>query len=196
MDEVTLHGRIPIEQVPAAIARADIGLAPTRHDVFTDASISTKIFEYGAMNKPVVASRLPLVEETFPPGSVSTYLPGDPAALPYATRALESEPEDPTYAQTKACVLLHLDRAAEAMPLLERVERARPDHFEAQYNLACGLAKTGEIERAIEHVRRAIERVPARNRAAFLAHVPNDPDLAALRGHRDFDELTASNRPR
>ena len=39
-DRVTFHGRIPIEDVPAAIARADIGLAPTRRDPFTDVSLS------------------------------------------------------------------------------------------------------------------------------------------------------------
>ncbi len=78
---VVFHGRIPIEDVPAAIARADIGLAPTRRDEFTDVSLSTKIFEYGAMDKPAVASRLPLVERTFEPGTVATYEAGDPNAL-------------------------------------------------------------------------------------------------------------------
>ena len=52
-DAVTFHGRIPIEDVPAAIAGADIGVAPTRRDPFTDVSLSTKIFEYAAMGKPV-----------------------------------------------------------------------------------------------------------------------------------------------
>ena len=111
------------------------------------------------------------------------------AALPYAEQAHAAEPDDMTYTQTRACVLLHLDRAPDAMPLLERVERERPDHFEAQYNLACGLAKTGQTERAIEHVRRAIELVPPKHRAAFLAHVPNDADLASLRGHHEFETL-------
>lgn len=78
---VTFHGRIPLEDVPAAIAAADIGLAPTRHDQFTDASLSTKIFEYGAMGRPAVASRLPLVERTFPPGTVATYAAGDADGL-------------------------------------------------------------------------------------------------------------------
>ena len=43
----SFHGRIPLEDVPAALAAADIGLAPTRRDAFTDFSLSTKIFEYG-----------------------------------------------------------------------------------------------------------------------------------------------------
>jgi glycosyltransferase involved in cell wall biosynthesis len=76
-DRITFHGRIPIEDVPGAVARADIGLAPTRHDKFTDMSLSTKVFEYAAMGKPVVASRLPMVEATFPKGTVATYTPGD-----------------------------------------------------------------------------------------------------------------------
>lgn len=89
---VTLHGRIPLEDVPAAIAAADIGLAPTRLDRFTDVSLSTKIFEYAAMGRPVVASRLPLVERTFPRGSVATYTPGDPEALADAILSLVDDP--------------------------------------------------------------------------------------------------------
>jgi glycosyltransferase involved in cell wall biosynthesis len=86
-DRITFHGRVPLEAVPAAIAAADIGLAPTRRNPFTDYSLSTKIFEYGAMGKPVVASRLPMIERTFPSGTVVTYEPGDAADL--ARRILE-----------------------------------------------------------------------------------------------------------
>ena len=91
-DRVAFHGRIPIEDVPAAIARADIGLAPTRRDEFTDFSLSTKIFEYGAMGKPVIATRLPLVERTFPAGTVVTYAPGEPAAIADIIEALLDDP--------------------------------------------------------------------------------------------------------
>ncbi len=87
-DRVTFHGRIPIEDVPGAIARSDIGLAPTRRDPFTDVSLSTKLFEYAAMGKPVVATRLPLVVATFPPGTIATYDPGDPATLAAAIGTL------------------------------------------------------------------------------------------------------------
>ncbi len=87
-DRVVFHGRIPIEDVPAALAGADVGLAPTRRDQFTDFSLSTKIFEYGAMRKPVVATRLPLVERTFPDGTVLTYAPGRPESVADALEAL------------------------------------------------------------------------------------------------------------
>jgi glycosyltransferase involved in cell wall biosynthesis len=91
-DRVTFHGRIAIEDVPPAVARADIGLAPTRHDRFTDMSLSTKVFEYAAMGKPVVASRLPMVEKTFPPGTVAAYAAGDPGAMADAILAFADDP--------------------------------------------------------------------------------------------------------
>jgi glycosyltransferase involved in cell wall biosynthesis len=76
-DRVVFHGRIPIEDVPRVVAAADIGLAPTRLDPFTHMTLSTKVYEYAAMGKAVVASRLPLIDRTFPPGTVATYEPGD-----------------------------------------------------------------------------------------------------------------------
>ena len=91
-DRVTFHGRVPIEDVPARVASADIGLAPTRHDQFTDMSLSTKVFEYAAMGKPVVASRLPMVAATFPPGTVAAYAPGDAAALAEAILGFADDP--------------------------------------------------------------------------------------------------------
>jgi glycosyltransferase involved in cell wall biosynthesis len=126
---VTFHGRIPIEAVPAAIAAADIGLAPTRRDPFTDFSLSTKIFEYGAMGKPVVASRLPLVEETFPPGSVATYNPGDPGSLAAAILAIvdgESE-RDSAIGRTRARIEeLSWDRESDKLwALVERLAADR-----------------------------------------------------------------------
>ncbi len=91
-DRVIFHGRIPIEDVPAAVAAADIGLAPTRLDRFTDMSLSTKVYEYAAMGKPVVASRLPLVAKTFPPDTVAAYEPGDAEAMTKAILAIVDDP--------------------------------------------------------------------------------------------------------
>lgn len=91
-DRVTFHGRIPIEDVPAAVAAADIGIAPTRLDEFTAVTMSTKVFEYAAMGKPVVASRLPLIERTFTPDTVLTYPSGDAAAIAAAIARLADDP--------------------------------------------------------------------------------------------------------
>jgi glycosyltransferase involved in cell wall biosynthesis len=90
-DRVRFHGRIPIEDVPSAIAASDIGVAPTRRDRFTDVSLSTKLFEYAAMGKPVVATRLPLVEQTFAPGTAWTYEAGEPASMAAAIVAVADD---------------------------------------------------------------------------------------------------------
>jgi glycosyltransferase involved in cell wall biosynthesis len=79
-DRVTFHGRIPIEEIPAAMARADIGLAPTRRSSFTEFTMSTKLLEYAVMGKSVVASGLPHVIDTFG-DRVATYEPGDEVSL-------------------------------------------------------------------------------------------------------------------
>jgi glycosyltransferase involved in cell wall biosynthesis len=92
-DRVTFHGRIPIDAVPAAIARADIGLAPTRRSEFTDYSLSTKAFEYAAMARTVVASRLPMVQRTFG-DVVVTYEPGDAASLAAALLSIVDAPAE------------------------------------------------------------------------------------------------------
>jgi len=91
-DRVVFHGRIPFEAVPAAIATGDIGLAPTRLDSYTLFSLSTKIFEYAAMRRPVVATRLPLVERTFGEGTVATYAAGDAAGFAAAIENLVDHP--------------------------------------------------------------------------------------------------------
>jgi glycosyltransferase involved in cell wall biosynthesis len=105
-ERVRFHGRIALEEVPAAIARADIGLAPTRRDRFTDVSLSTKVFEYAAMGKPVVASNLPMVERTFPPGSVATYEPGDAESLATAIVAIVDDPAARAGAVARAAALV------------------------------------------------------------------------------------------
>lgn len=80
-DRITFGGRIPIEDVPRAVAEGDIAIAPTRLDPFTGMSMSTKVLEGAAMGKPVVASRLPTVERYFAPDTLSIYESGDPESL-------------------------------------------------------------------------------------------------------------------
>jgi len=92
-DRVGFPGRIPIEDVPRAVAAGDIGIAPTRLDPFTGMSLSTKLLEYAAMGKPVVASRLPTVERYFAPDTLAVYEPGHPESLAAAILALVDDPK-------------------------------------------------------------------------------------------------------
>ncbi|MGI8703669.1 MAG: glycosyltransferase family 4 protein [Candidatus Limnocylindrales bacterium] len=93
-DRVFFHGRIPLEEVAGAIAAADLGIAPTRADRFTEMTMSTKIFEYAIMGKPVVASRLKAVERYFPPESLPLYRSGDSRDLARAILTLVSDPAE------------------------------------------------------------------------------------------------------
>jgi glycosyltransferase involved in cell wall biosynthesis len=128
-DRATLHGRIPLEEVPAAIAAADIGLAPTRRDPFTDFSLSTKLFEYAAMGKPVVASRLATVERYFAAETVATYGAGDPDDLARIVARLADDPleREVRVARTSARVAaLGWDReGARYVALIDRLARDR-----------------------------------------------------------------------
>ena len=93
-ERIAFPGRIPIEAVPAAVANGDIGIAPTRLDPFTGMSLSTKVLEYAAMEKPVIASRLPTVERYFAPDTLSVYEPGDPESLAAAILAVVDDPAE------------------------------------------------------------------------------------------------------
>jgi len=91
-DRVTFHGRIALDEVPARLAAADAGLAPTRRDAYTDLSLSTKVFECAAMGKPVLASRLPTVERYLGEDTVYYFEPGDPVSLAGAIRRMVEDP--------------------------------------------------------------------------------------------------------
>jgi glycosyltransferase involved in cell wall biosynthesis len=91
---VEMPGRIPINAVPGAIAAADIGIAATRLDSYSEVSLSTKVLEYGAMGKPVAATRLPTVERYFGPDTLLLYEPGDSSSLAKAILHLVDDPAD------------------------------------------------------------------------------------------------------
>jgi glycosyltransferase involved in cell wall biosynthesis len=69
-------------------------VAPTRLDPFTGMSLSTKLLEYAAMDKPVVASRLPTVERYFDADTLALYEPGDPESLASAILRLVDGPAE------------------------------------------------------------------------------------------------------
>jgi glycosyltransferase involved in cell wall biosynthesis len=147
-DRVTFRGRIPLEAVPGALASADIGLAPTRLDSYTRYSLSTKLFEYGAMGKPVVATRLPLVERIFGAGTVRTYEPGDSDDLARAILDLVDDPAGREAAVTRtAGRIAGLSWEREAERYLAIVEALAPDGLSSGPEVAPGVTTTPAAER-------------------------------------------------
>jgi glycosyltransferase involved in cell wall biosynthesis len=142
-DAIRFHDRIPVDAVPGALAEADIGLAPTRQSAFTDFSLSTKLFEYAAMAKPVVASRLPLVERVLG-DAVTTYAPGDAHDLAAAVLGIVDEPleRETRIARARARVA-DLGWEREAGRYLSLVERLAIDGRPAQRGRADANSEAG-----------------------------------------------------
>lgn len=88
----------PVEEIPARVAQADIGVVPTLQDGFTDLLLPVKLLEYVHMGLPVVASRLPVIERYFGDDLLLAE-PGDAASI---AAAIEGVRSDPVAARTRA----------------------------------------------------------------------------------------------
>jgi len=91
-DRVTLAGFVPLDDIPARLAAADIGVVANRSDAFTDLVVPTKLMEYVATGVPAVVARTPAVEAYFGDDMVRFFQPGDPADLARAIAALAADP--------------------------------------------------------------------------------------------------------
>lgn len=95
-ERVTLHGRVPIDELPALIAAADIGLVPSLAEPYLEYSLSTKLLEYAAMGLPTVATDLATFRHHFTDAALA-YVPGGDG--PALARAIERLADDPAAAQ-------------------------------------------------------------------------------------------------
>ncbi|OQA41230.1 MAG: GDP-mannose-dependent alpha-(1-6)-phosphatidylinositol monomannoside mannosyltransferase [Chloroflexi bacterium ADurb.Bin325] len=98
-DVVHFHGQQPIEQLPAAIRAADVGVAPMRQDVFTDCGLPTKLLEYVSLGVPAIASRTATTADYFDESMVLLFEPGNAADLAAQLLAVY---RDPAAAQARA----------------------------------------------------------------------------------------------
>jgi glycosyltransferase involved in cell wall biosynthesis len=62
---VVFHGERPLDEMPAAVAAADLGVVPQRPAAFTDLNYPTKAFEYIASGVPALVTRSPALEALF-----------------------------------------------------------------------------------------------------------------------------------
>jgi glycosyltransferase involved in cell wall biosynthesis len=74
---VHFHGYKKQTEIADAIAGIDLGLIPNRLNDFTNINFPTRIFEYLAMNKPVLVPRTRGVTDYFAESEILYFQPGD-----------------------------------------------------------------------------------------------------------------------
>ena len=70
-------GALPVDEIPARIGAADIGIVPFVDDPFTRAVLPTKLLEYVCAGLPVIVSRNPVIERYFTDDDVFFVQPGE-----------------------------------------------------------------------------------------------------------------------
>jgi len=90
---VHYFGPRTLEQLTDAIAECDVGVIPNKRSVFTELNMPTRIFEYLALGKPVVAPRAPGIQDYFSEDSLVFFNLGeaDDLALKLAWVALNQK---------------------------------------------------------------------------------------------------------
>ncbi len=90
-DRIILAGRKPYEQIPAFIAAADICLLPAYPtEAIMQDIVPIKVYEYMAMSKPVIATRLPGIIREFGDDSGIVYVNGPDEVLAKATELIRN----------------------------------------------------------------------------------------------------------
>ncbi len=92
-DRVVLHGRVPLDDLPAILASSDVALVPSLPEPYLENSLSTKLLEAVAMGVPVIATDLATFRAHFTDAALR-YVPGaDPGALATAIVELAGDPD-------------------------------------------------------------------------------------------------------
>jgi glycosyltransferase involved in cell wall biosynthesis len=80
-DKVKFIGNVLPQEIPLWLKRCDVGVLPTRRDVFLEFSFSNKLSEYIIMGKPVIASGLRTIRHYFSDAALAFFEPHDSSAL-------------------------------------------------------------------------------------------------------------------
>jgi len=70
-----------LEDLVTEIENCDLGVIPNHRNAFTDINTPTRIFEYLALGKPVIAPSTPGIQDYFNPESLLFFEPGNPGDL-------------------------------------------------------------------------------------------------------------------
>jgi glycosyltransferase involved in cell wall biosynthesis len=74
-------GRKRLEELVREIEACDVGVIPNQRNRFTDINTPTRIFEYLALGKPVIAPRAPGIQDYFDPESLLFFEEGNAEEL-------------------------------------------------------------------------------------------------------------------
>jgi glycosyltransferase involved in cell wall biosynthesis len=86
-----------LEEVVQEIEACDVGLIPNHRNAFTAINTPTRIFEYLALGKPVIAPRMPGIQEYFSPEALLFFEAGDSEDL---ARTIEHAHDHPEHARS------------------------------------------------------------------------------------------------
>jgi glycosyltransferase involved in cell wall biosynthesis len=92
-DRAQFFGFRALDEMPAAIAGATLGIVPQRRSAFTSLNYPTKAFEYIALGIPVLMAWTPALDELFGHVNGVFFETNDPAGLAERLRALYHRPE-------------------------------------------------------------------------------------------------------
>lgn len=122
--EVLYLGEKPLEQIVNAIDGCDVGIIPNRLNAFTHLNTPTRIFEYLARGKPVIAPRTAGIQDYFGEDSLLYFDPGNPEEVAQKVGLVASHPEE-TLAITKRGQEVYLRHTwkQEAQTLVRVVEK-------------------------------------------------------------------------
>jgi glycosyltransferase involved in cell wall biosynthesis len=93
-DRVYFSGSlVPLPDLLRAIATADAGVVAMKRDRFRDLTLCNKMYDFIAMQKPVISSRTRAVEEYYGNSCFLIFEPNDESDLARAIRDLYTDPE-------------------------------------------------------------------------------------------------------
>ena len=93
-DSVKYMGAKSLEQIVQAIDDCDLGIIPNRRSVFTEMNMPTRIFEYLARAKPVVAPRTLGIQDYFKKDEIIFFEPDNWEDLACKVHYVYSKPRD------------------------------------------------------------------------------------------------------
>jgi glycosyltransferase involved in cell wall biosynthesis len=89
-------GAKKLEELAREIEDCDVGIIPNQRNTFTDINTPTRIFEYLALGKPVIAPRTPGIQDYFDPDSLLFFESGDSKELAKKMEYVVSHPIEVT----------------------------------------------------------------------------------------------------